>query len=325
MLVKENQLLDAARVCMSAAADAIRRSSDQLDHNFMQAVDTILNHSGKVVVAGIGKSGQIAKKISATLSSTGTPAVFLHAAEAVHGDLGIYTPGDPTIMISKSGSTAELVRLVPLLRQFQSPLISILGNLDSPLARKSDIVLNGQVKCEADPLGLVPTTSSVVALALGDALAASLMKGRNFTSQDFARYHPAGQLGRNLLLTVEDIMHDRDKIAVANPDMPLREIVIVMTHYPLGAACVFNEANQFVGIITDGDIRRALKSYDDLNMITASSIMSHSPVVIHHRATLQEAIKLMEERESKISVLPVINPDDHQCLGLLRLHDIYQH
>jgi arabinose-5-phosphate isomerase len=190
---------DEARVLATVAA--------RLDHHWNAAVEVLLNHKGKVIVSGIGKSGHVGQKIAATLASTGTPAVFLHAAEAVHGDLGIYTPGDPSILISKSGSTAELLRLIPILRQFRSPLIAIVGNLNSPMAKQADVVLDARVDREADPLNLAPTCSTTAALALGDALAVVLMQARSFTDKDFARYHPAGQLGRNLWLKVADVMH----------------------------------------------------------------------------------------------------------------------
>ena len=191
-----------ARAVLDSEAQAIAAAANRLNGAISKAVELILNHPAKVVVSGVGKSGHIGQKIAATLASTGTPAVFLHAAEAAHGDLGIYTPGNPSILISKSGATAELLRLLPVLRQFQSSLIAIVGNLNSPLAQQADVVLDARVEREADPLNLAPTCSTTVALALGDALAVALMQARQFTDKDFARFHPAGQLGRNLWLAL---------------------------------------------------------------------------------------------------------------------------
>ena len=222
-IVDEHECLSVVRKSMFAEAEAIRLAAERLDENLIHAVEIIVSHEGKTIITGIGKSGHICQKITGTFCSTGTPAVFLHATEAVHGDLGIYTPGDPTIMISKSGTTAELVRLIPILREFQSPLIGILGNINSPLAREMDVVLDASVNHEADPLNLAPTSSSTVALALGDALAAGLMNARGFNEEDYARFHPSGQLGRNLLLHVEDLMHPLDKVACVKPeDLPKR-------------------------------------------------------------------------------------------------------
>lgn len=310
-------VLDNEVKCLSAVAQ-------RLDHHWNDAVELLLNHHGKVVVSGIGKSGHIGQKIAATLASTGTPAVFLHAAEAVHGDLGIYTPGDPSILISKSGSTAELLRLIPILRQFRSPLIAIVGNLNSPMAKQADIVLDARVDREADPLNLAPTSSTTVALALGDALAVVLMQARRFTDKDFARYHPAGQLGRTLWLKVADVMHQDEAVAWVELETPLRQVIIAMSQRPLGAACVVNEDRQLLGIITDGDLRRVLLTYEDIRNLQAADCMTRQPITISPQASLKEASRMMEDRPSQISVLPVVDPKSLRCLGLIRIHDIYQ-
>ncbi len=249
---------EIARGVLEDEARALAAVAARLDHNWTEAVELLLRHKGKVVVSGIGKSGHVGQKIAATLASTGTPAVFLHAAEAVHGDLGIYTPGDPSILISKSGSTAELLRLIPILRQFRSPLIAIVGNLNSPMAKQADVVLDARVEREADSLNLAPTCSTTAALALGDALAVALMQARSFTDKDFARYHPAGQLGRNLWLKVADVMHQDETVAWVKPATPLRQVIIAMSERPLGAACVVDQDHLLSGIITDGDLRRVL-------------------------------------------------------------------
>jgi arabinose-5-phosphate isomerase len=313
-----------ARAVLGVEAQALAMAATRLNDDLIRAVEMVLKHDGKVVVSGIGKSGHIGQKIAATLASTGTPAVFLHAAEAVHGDLGIYTPGDPSILISKSGSTAELLRLIPVLRQFRSPLIAILGKLDSPMARQADVVLDARVEREADPLNLAPTCSTTVALALGDALAVALMMARRFTPQDFARYHPAGQLGRTLWLKVADVMHQNEAVAWVKPDTPLRQVIIAMSQQPLGAACVVDEDFLLLGIITDGDLRRALLHHEDIRLLCAADCMTRQPVTIHPEASLRDATRLMEDRPSQISVLPVVDSRHHRCLGLIRIHDIYQ-
>jgi arabinose-5-phosphate isomerase len=315
---------EIARKVLAAEAQALAAVAARLDQNLTRAVELLLAHDGKVVVSGIGKSGHIGQKIAATLASTGTPAVFLHAAEAVHGDLGIYTPGDPSILVSKSGSTAELLRLIPILRQFRSPLIGILGNLNSPLAKQADVVLDAQVEREADPLNLAPTCSTTAALALGDALAVALMMARRFTDQDFARYHPAGQLGRTLWLKVADVMHKNEAVAWVKPDTSLHQVIIAMSQRPLGAACVVDEDYRLLGIITDGDLRRALLNHEDIRRLQASDCMTRQPVTVAPEASLKEATRLMEDRPSQISVLPVVDSQSQRCQGLIRIHDIYQ-
>jgi arabinose-5-phosphate isomerase len=316
--------LEAAREAMEVEAEAIRAAGQRLDHNLERAVDLILAHPGKVVVTGLGKSGHVARKIVATLCSTGTPAVFLHAAEASHGDLGIYASGDPTLMVSKSGNTAELLNMIPFLRELPSHLIGIIGNPRSPLAADMDVVLDASVEREADAGNLAPTASATVALVLGHALTVALMRARNFSVDDFGRYHPGGHLGRSLRLTVTDVMHGREEIAWAWPEDSLKKVVVAMSHYPLGAACVTDAAGKLRGLITDGDLRRALESHDDIRGLAAADVMTANPVTISPQARLLDALRLMEDRPSQISVLPVIDPSNNQCLGLLRVHDIYR-
>jgi arabinose-5-phosphate isomerase len=274
------------------------------------------------VVTGIGKSGHIARKMVATLCSTGTAAVFLHPAEAVHGDLGVYTPGDPTVLISKNGASAELQALVPLLRQFRSPLIGILGNTASPLAQQVDVLLDGSVEREADPNNLAPTASAITALALGHALAIALMAARNFTPEEFGRFHPGGQLGRNLKLTVAEAMHGPDEAAFVAPEAAVKDVIIAMTRRPLGGACVVEAGGRLAGFITDGDLRRALTNHDDIRSLSARDIMTVSPVTIEPDASLGQALELMERRRSQISVLPVVDANG-RAAGILRIHDIY--
>lgn len=307
---------------MRIEAESIARAAERLDGELVRAVELILAHPGKVVVTGIGKSGHIARKIVATLCSTGTAAVFLHPAEAAHGDLGIYTPGDPTIVISKNGASSELQSLVPMLRQFRSPLVGILGNAHSPLGAEVDVLLDASVEREADPHNLAPTASAVTALALGHALAIALMCARNFTPEEFGKFHPGGQLGRNLRLSVREAMHGADEVAFVAPGAALKDVIIAMTRKPMGGACVVAEAGVLAGFITDGDLRRALTNHDDIRGLTAAEAMTARPVTIGPEATLGQALELMERRRSQISVLPVVDGDG-RALGVVRIHDIY--
>ena len=316
--------VEAAQKAMRIEAEAVARASERLDGNLTCAVEIILAHPGKLVVTGLGKSGHVARKIVATLCGTGTPAVFLHAAEASHGDLGLYSPGDPTLMVSKSGNTFELLQLIPFLRDLPSQRIGILGNASAPLASEMDVVLDASVEREADPDNLAPTASATVALSLGHALAVALMRARNFGVEDFGRVHPGGHLGRSLRLTVRDVMHGRDEIAIAHAEDSLKQVVIAMTHHPWGAACVLDASGRLIGLVTDGDVRRALQAHDDIRGLRAPAVMTKNPATIAPDARLQEALRLMEERPSQISVLPVVDPASGVCLGLLRLHDIYR-
>lgn len=316
--------LQSAQSLLKAEAEALAELSQRLDGSFTKVVELIARHTGKVVLIGVGKSGLIAQKISATLCSTGTPAIFLHAADAVHGDLGILQTGDPVILVSRSGTTAELVRLLPVLRSFKSPLIALVGNTQSPLATQSDFVLDIGARPEADPLGLVPTTSALLTLAMGDALAAALITQRGFGVSDFARFHPAGQLGRSISLTVGEVLQPIERCARVSANASMRETIIAMTTFPHGAACVLNSEGTLVGLITDGDLRRALSRGIDLNAVQANQVMTKNPIQTHPTVSIVDAARIMEDRPSQISVLPVTNPTNQQCLGLLRIHDIYQ-
>jgi arabinose-5-phosphate isomerase len=314
--------LAVARAAIEIEAAALLRTAALLDGELIRAVDLILAHPGKVVVTGIGKSGHIARKIVATLCSMGTPAVFLHPAEALHGDLGIYTPGDPTVLISKNGSSRELLALVPLLRELRSPLIGILGSATSPLAARLDVLLDASVEREADPHNLAPTASAVAALAVGHALAIALMRARDFTPEEFGRFHPGGQLGRNLMLSVREAMHSGDEVATVAPETSFQGVILAMTERPMGGACVVRADGALSGFVTDGDLRRVLTHHDDIRALRAEDVMTRTPVTIGPDATLGEALELMERRPSQISVLPVVD-ETGRALGLLRIHDIY--
>ena len=321
--MNEHSLKSVAKNVLVGEGEQLINAADRISDKMEIACDIITNHNGKIVISGMGKSGLIAQKIAATLCSIGNEAVFLHPAEAVHGDLGIYAPGDPTILISKSGATDEIVRLIPILKEFNSPLIGILGNMNSILSNEMDLVLDASVSKEVDPLAIVPTSSTTLTLAIGDALAAVLMANKNFKREDFAKLHPAGDLGRRLKLKVKDVMQPIDKVAVVDSNDDLRNTVIKMTEKPQGAALVLNDEKILMGIITEGDLRRSLANEIDIDNCKANEVMSANPITIKVDSSLSEVISLMENRESQISVLPVVD-QSNICLGLIRIHDIYQ-
>ena len=317
----KNKINGLAQSILESESAQLRKVAKQIDKDVIKASNLIAKHDGKVVVCGLGKSGLIAQKIVATLCSTGTTSVFMHASDALHGDLGIYNPGDPTILISKSGNTEELIRLIPILREFDSPLIGIVSNMNSFIAKNVDIVLNGTIDREVDPLGIVPTASSLVAMAIGDALASVLMVKRGFKEKDFAKYHPGGQLGKQLGLTVKDVMHPIKEVAILKENSSLSDVAILMTKKPLGAALLLGKNKTLEGIITEGDIRKAIAS-NKKNGDSINSFINKSPVKVSSSMAIHDAMKLMEDRQSQISVLPVV--DNKKCVGLLRLHDLYQ-
>jgi arabinose-5-phosphate isomerase len=318
----EPECVAVARAVLQAEAEAIAEAALRLDGSFARAVDILAAHRGKVIVSGLGKSGNVAQKIAATLASTGTPAVYLHPTDALHGDLGVCAQRDPSILVSKSGATAELLKLVPLLRQLDSALIAILGNTASPLARQCDLVLDAAVRREADAANVAPTSSAAAAMALGDALALAVMTARGFTSEDFHRRHPAGHLGETLPLAVADVMHTAGEVAWVSASDPLKQVVIAMTRSALGAACVVSAGRRLEGLITDGDLRRTLETCEDIRELSAGQIMTRTPVTISSAAGLREALRRMEDRPSQISVLPVVEADG-TCAGLIRIHDLY--
>jgi arabinose-5-phosphate isomerase len=316
-----NVFLEFARESMKTEASAICETARLLSDDFSSVVSLILRHSGSVILCGVGKSGMIAQKIATTLTSTGTKAIFLHPTEALHGDLGIYSPGDPTLLFSRSGSTDELITLLPLLKHFQSPLVAIVGNRNSPLAKQCDFVIEAYVGRETDPFNLVPTTSAITALAVGDALAVALMRAREFQPEDFARFHPGGQLGRNLLLCVSDVMHYFDSVATANLGTAIRDVIVCMTEKPLGACCVIDKKLNLLGVITDGDIRRLVQKTENLHGIKACDVCNQNPRTISPHCKLQAAIAAMEAGQRQVNVLPVVDSSS-KLLGLIRLHDI---
>ncbi|MEJ7847584.1 MAG: KpsF/GutQ family sugar-phosphate isomerase [Pyrinomonadaceae bacterium] len=302
-------------------ACAIERASSYLDEaSVEQAVDLIAKCNGKLVVLGIGKSGVIAQKIAQTFTSTGTVSMFLHPSDALHGSLGVITPGDVVITLSNSGETDEILALLPALKHRGVSIIAIVGNTDSTLARQSDVVLDASVDKEACPLNLAPTTSTTVALAIGDALAMTLMESRGLTAEQFAVNHPAGRLGKRLTLKVEHLMHDSPNVS---PGDGWLEVVKAISKYSLGAVNVVDETERLLGIVTDGDLRRTIERNgdDNLNGLTAHHMMTANPTTATAQMLAFDALQLMENRTSQISVLPIID-ETGVCKGLLRLHDI---
>lgn len=307
---------------MEISGHAVIRAASKLDERFSTAAGLIARHQGKIILTGVGKSGRVAESLAATFSSTGTPAVFLHAGEALHGDSGVVQAGDPVIAVSKSGNSYELVQLASMLVANSSPIVAIVGNPGSPLAAAATCILDASVESESDPYNLVPSASSGVALALGQALAIAVMTRKGFNPAQFADRHPEGDLGRLLTKTVGATMLGRDSIACVAPSSSLREVLIEMTRWPAGAACVVEPDGKMAGLITEGDIRRSLERFADIHAVKAADVMTRTPVRIRPEANLFEALQLMENRPRQLSVLPVVDDADGLLLGLLRLHDV---
>jgi len=288
-------------------------------HAVEKAVELLLNCAGKVIVTGVGKSGVIAQKIAQTMTSTGTPAVFVHPSDAMHGGLGILANGDVVLALSNSGETEELVAMLPAIARRDVAMIAIVGNADSTLAKSSDVVLEVSIDKEACPLDLAPTSSTTAALALGDAIAMTLMEAKGLTEADFAVNHPAGRLGRRLTVQVGDLMKENPAVS---RDAGWMEVVKGISTYALGAVNVVDESGKLLGIVTDGDLRRTIErtAPNDLAALTAESMMTAGPITTSSDTLAFEALHVMEDRASQISVLPVV--DGEKCVGLIRLHDI---
>ena len=297
---------------------AIENLEKRLNSSFSEAVETIFSASGRVIITGIGKSANIASKIVSTFNSTGTPALFMHAADAIHGDLGMIQPGDVVLCLSKSGNTPEIKVLIPLVKNFGNKLIAIVGNTDSFLAQQADIVLDATVEHEACPNNLAPTSSTTAQLVLGDALAVALIECRNFTARDFARFHPGGALGKQLYMRVSDLYKQNDRPQVA-PSASIRDTILEMTSKRLGCTAVVDDQQQILGIITDGDLRRMLKANHSVKHLTATDIMCPTPKTIPDTEYAINALHLM--RTNSITQLIVVDTDRHY-LGVLHLHDI---
>ena len=311
---------------LRAEAAAIGKAASRLRAEEIDRVVNILSEcKGKSVLLGVGKSGIIAQKIAATMTSSGTAAVYLHPSDALHGGLGIVTPDDVVIMLSNSGETDELLELLPYLKRRHVPLIAIVGSLKSTIAQRADAVIDASVDQEACPLNLAPTASTTVALALGDALAMTLMQAKGLTETDFASNHPAGQLGKRLNLRVTDLMHGGKQNPTIEVDAAWMEIITTISHYGLGAVNVVDSEGRLAGIITDGDLRRSLQRINPADLafanIKCDDLMTRNPIVTNPEMLAFDALRLMEDRPSQINVLPVVD-GDRLCVGLIRLHDI---
>ncbi|MBF0419809.1 MAG: KpsF/GutQ family sugar-phosphate isomerase [Magnetococcales bacterium] len=321
-------MLEAARHILQLEAEAIMAMAGRLNENFVRAVGLLYDCRGRVVVTGMGKSGLIGQKIAATFSSTGTPSFFLHPAEGSHGDLGMLTRQDCVIALSNSGETAEVLAIMPVVKRLGLRLIGLLGRLDSALARMSDVVLDASVSREACPLGLAPTSSTTAALAMGDALAVSLLEKRGFDAEQFAQFHPGGSLGRRLLLRVADLMHTGSKIPLVSEQEQGREVLLEMTAKRFGMTGVINQHGGLVGIITDGDLRRHLERGSSLLTETAGTLMTANPKTIVPDALAAEAVHRMEERKiTSLFVCPggeLENKDRDRVIGVIHLHDLLQ-
>lgn len=313
-------LIEQAKKVLKIEADAINALVDRIDDNLIKAIDIIYSCTGRVVVTGMGKSGLIGKKVAATLASTGTPALFLHPAEGGHGDIGMVTKGDVVIAISNSGETDEIIRILPTLGRLNIKLIALTGNLNSTLAKASDVVLDVSVKEEACSMGLVPTASTTAALAMGDALAVALLSKRDFKEEDFAFFHPGGNLGRRLLLTARELMHTGDAIPSVNIKTLMKDAIIEISSKRLGMTTVADSASKLQGIITDGDLRRGLEKWGEkFFSLKAEDVMTHNPKTIKGDTLAVKAISIMEKYS--ITSLIVVDPDG-KAEGVVHMHDL---
>ncbi len=311
--------LELARQVLTTEAEAILRLRDRLDEAFVRAVELLSQVSGRVVLTGMGKSGLICRKIAATMASTGTPALFLHPAEAIHGDLGMVASGDVVVALSNSGETDELLRLIEVLQRLGTPVIAITSNPASTLARQAAVHLDLGVDREACPLNLAPTASTTAALALGDALALAVSVRKGFRPEDFARLHPGGKLGKSLL-TVSELMHSGEQIPRVGPDTPMKDVIYEMSRKGLGITTVQDEGGKLLGVITDGDLRRLMEREPDPLRLTAGEVMHPGGVTIGERVLASAALRLLEER--RITSLIVVDASG-AVSGVLHLHDLW--
>jgi len=314
-------ILEEAKRVIRVEAEALVSLADSLNSEFVKAVELILASHGRVVVTGMGKSGIICQKIASTLSSTGTPAFFLHPAEGIHGDLGMIMRGDVVIAVSNSGETEEVLRILPTIRRIGATLVCMSGSRTSTLAKSADVFLEISVKEEACPLGLAPTASTTATLAMGDALAVALLVQRGFKAEDFALFHPGGSLGKKLLLKVEDLMHTGNSIPLVHFDSLMREALFVITSRGLGITGVMDKSGSLVGVITDGDLRRALERGVDILNTTAGELMTRNPKRITASSLAAGALQQMEEYS--ITSLFVFGGDKmSEPVGIIHLHDL---
>jgi arabinose-5-phosphate isomerase len=313
----KNTILTTARETIDIELAAVAALRDSLDDDFVKTVETIFKSKGRTILTGIGKSAIVAQKIAATLNSTGTPSVFMHAADAIHGDLGIVQPEDVVICLSKSGDTPEIKALVPLLKNFGNALIGMVSNRDSYLGKNATYILHTPIEKEADPNNLAPTASTTAQMVMGDALATSLLALRGFTSADFAQFHPGGALGKQLYLRVRDIFPQHDTPSVFGHDN-LQKTILEMTTKRLGATAVLDNNHHLMGVITDGDLRRLLQRPIDLKTITAADMMSKNPKTVEADVLAVEALQIMREK----SITQLIVLDSGKYVGMIHLHDL---
>ncbi|MBW2001255.1 MAG: KpsF/GutQ family sugar-phosphate isomerase [Deltaproteobacteria bacterium] len=316
---KASRLIQQAREVLQIEAQGVLGLIERIGPEFEQAVEMILNSKGRVIFTGIGKSGLVGRKIMATLNSTGTPSLFLHPVEAVHGDLGVVTPDDIVIAISNSGYTKELVNILPILKNLGVKLIAFCGDPESPLAKESHLFINVGVEREACPLGLAPTTSTTAALAMGDALAVVLINRKQFNRKDFKRFHPGGSLGDRLSIKIKEVMFTGDRIPFVAIDQTVMETIFEVDKKKLGASLVVDNSLILLGIVTDGDIRRALLHWKDIVELKVAKIMSKSPKMIDEEKKVSEAVTLMEH--NAVTVLPVVDKLK-RVKGIVHLHEL---
>lgn len=317
--METKDILEIANRVFDDEISELKKVQSKLDNSFAKAVELIVN-SHKVILSGVGKSGIIARKIAATFSSIGISSIFLHPVEALHGDIGTVQKGDVAILLSKSGNTEELIRLIPYLKMRSAHIVSITGNTNSYLSRHSDATLDGSVEKEACPFNLAPTSSTSAALLLGDALAVAAMKTKGLSLEDFSKLHPLGQIGRTITLKVKDIMHSGEALPIIPLKATFKEALIEMSRKPLGCVFICDDDNNLLGIITDGDVRRLINLHDNLLEIIVEDVMTKNPITIDEEALLLSALATMENRQSQINVLPVVA--ERKIIGLIRLHDI---
>jgi arabinose-5-phosphate isomerase len=315
--MEKESIITVGRRTVGLEAEAIRSLTDCIDDSFVDVVELLHNMKGRLVVSGIGKSAIIGQKIVATFNSTGTPAIFMHAADAIHGDLGIIQEGDVVMVLSKSGESPEIRVLVPLIRNLGNPLIAMAGNVSSSMALLADHVLNTTVEQEACPNNLAPTSSTTAQMVMGDALAVCLMERKGFTSEDFAKFHPGGTLGKKLYLHVSDLYIHNEKPCVRS-DASLKDVIVEISSRRLGMAAVVDADENLLGVITDGDLRRMLGKGGDINAMTASMIMTADPKAIDASALAVDALDVM--RRNNITQLPVL--DNGRYAGVVHLHDL---
>jgi arabinose-5-phosphate isomerase len=315
-LKNKNTILESAKQTILAESNAIANLVNFLTKDFENAVDCIHNSTGRVIITGVGKSAKIADKIVATFNSTGTPAVFMHAADAIHGDLGNIQKNDVVICISNSGNTPEIKVLIPFIKNYGNKIVAITGNKNSLLATNADFVLNSYVEKEVCPNNLAPTTSTTAQLVIGDALAICLLELNDFTSMDFAKYHPGGALGKRLNLKVSDLVSKNEKPQVS-PTTPIKDVIIEISKKRLGTTAVV-ENNNIVGVITDGDIRRMLKDNSDISKLKAADIMSKNPKIMQLNEMATEALKTLENN----NITQILIADNNTYVGVIHLHDL---